>query len=214
MNQISGGLKKYFGQWQRFPKPVGEWQRGEEHVWNEGRLEALQYIVDSSKSVLDCGCGIGLDYQPLSQLKYFGVDITPKFIVEAQRLGVPCQEANVLCLPFRNKSYETVYCRNLLLHLPPDQVFNALDEMLRVAAKQVVTMEPAWLSEADYKIRELIDCNTEDQLMFFSNNYGEQEMKMYIAGKKLKVHWWRGHDTARSNFLHKPMQWQVTVYTK
>jgi ubiquinone/menaquinone biosynthesis C-methylase UbiE len=204
----------YYQQWQRFPKDVKVWQRGEGFVFHEGRISALKYIVNTSQSVLDVGCGIGLDYQPLSNIKYQGVDITPKFVEQARKNGVPCTEASVFDLPFPNNSFDTVYCRNLLLHLPPEQVFQALDEMARAARKQVVTVEPAWQPNADYRIRELIDTNPDDILMFFSNTYAQAEMEGYALKHGLTLAWWRGYDQNRSDFLHHPVEWQVSVYKK
>jgi ubiquinone/menaquinone biosynthesis C-methylase UbiE len=201
-------------QWQRFSKPASQWQRETEHVYSEGRKTALQYIVNSSKTILDVGCGIGLDYLPLSNLEYYGVDVTPRFINEAHRLGVPCQIGSALNLPFKDTSFDTVYCRNLLLHLPPDQVFTALNEMLRVAKKQVVTVEPQWEDKANFKVREFIDTDPKDLLMFFSNTYAKQSMQDWAEQHGLTLQTWTGYDEARSNFLHKPVNWQVTVYTK
>lgn len=204
----------YYGQWQRFPKPAGKWQRGEDLVFHEGRLTALKHIVESAHSVLDVGCGIGLDHQPLSNISYYGVDVTPRFVKEARRLHVPCQVSSALHLPFRDESFDIVYCRNLLLHLPPDQVCQALDEMLRVASKEVVTVEPAWEHRSNLSIRELIDTDPSDMLMFFSNAYSEREMVEYARSRKAALTRWFGHDSPRSAFLHRNVDWQVTVYSK
>jgi SAM-dependent methyltransferase len=204
----------YYRQWQRFPKPASEWQREAEHVDSEGRLHALQHVVNTSKSVLDVGCGIGLDHQPLSNLAYLGVDVTPKFTREARRNGVPCVQASALQLPFKDGSFDTVYCRNLLLHLPPEHVMLVLDEMLRVARNRVVTVEPEWTELPDYHVRELIDIDPNDVLLFFSNTYSRRLMVEYAESRGITLKWHVGHDVARSNFLHKPVNWQVTDYQK
>ena len=204
----------YYSQWQRFPKPAKDWQREESRVFHKGRLAALHYVIRTSRSVLDVGCGIGLDWLPLSNIRYMGVDVTPKFIEAAKKNGVPCRLGSVLDLRFDDGTFDTVYCRNLLLHLPPDQVFIALDEMARVAGKQVVTVEPAWENQSNYVIRELIDNDPSDLLMFFSNTYSEYDMEQYAVNRGLELHLTRGHDENRSDFLRRPVDWQVTVYSK
>lgn len=184
----------YFGQWEILPCNVSEWQATERQLVYQARVDIAEIVKANSESVLDVGCGIGLDYKYYrnSGVEYYGVDITPKFVEEAQRRGVPCQLGNVLNLPFADNSWGTVYCKDLLIHLPPDKWRDALREMVRVARVQVITLEDNWQGETVYMLREksaCLDKGKVTQIRFFHNAYGEADVLAFAStlGVAVKV---------------------------
>lgn len=171
----------YFGQWQQLPCTVEEWQADDRQLNYKARPEVAELVKTTSRSILDVGCGIGLDYWFYKDtgVKYLGVDVTPKFVEEAKRRGVPCQLGNVLKLPFKKDSWDTVYCKDLLIHLPPGKWRTALSEMVRVARKQVITLEDNWKDETVYMLREKSACFNKGKvtlIRFFHNAYGKTAM--------------------------------------
>jgi len=173
----------YFGQWQVLPCNVSEWQATTRQLSYVAREDVAALVKAAGKNVLDVGCGIGLDYRYYKggDVEYYGVDVTPKFVEEAHRQGVPCQLGNVLHLPFADGSWDSVYCKDLLIHLPPDKWRDALREMVRVARVQVVTLEDNWEDETVYMLREKSACVNKEtgevtHIRFFHNAYGKTAM--------------------------------------
>jgi len=87
--------------------------------------------------ILEIGCGTAIDYPRLTRmgLKYSAVELTPKFIARARELhpGIDIRQGRIWDLPFEDDSFDVVYCRGVVQHLPPETYPEALDEMWRVA---------------------------------------------------------------------------------
>ncbi len=86
--------------------------------------------------------------------------------------------------------------------------------MLRVAKRWVVTVEPEWESTSDFRIKEMIDEDSNNILFFYSNVYSEAEMVAFAQSADVTYTFTRGFDDSRSSFLKRYVNWQVTVYTK
>lgn len=103
------------------------------------RKRIVQETAKIGQSALDVGCATCIDY-PLFKtagIKYTGVDITEKFIEHAKKLhpGVDAKYGDAFKLPFQDSSYDSVYCKDLLEHLPPDEYKKVITEMRRVTKK-------------------------------------------------------------------------------
>jgi ubiquinone/menaquinone biosynthesis C-methylase UbiE len=171
----------YFKQWQDMPGNVEEWQNNKSERNHPGRTLAATFIP-SKTSLLEVACGIGVDY-PLYQSKdvaYFGVDITPKFILEAQRRGVPCEVGDALHLHFKDYSFDNVYSKDLLLHLPPGDWKQALSEMARVTRNQILILDHSWEPQTRYLLAEQYHSPNGRELVFFNNVYKTDEVKAYM----------------------------------
>lgn len=93
------------------------------------------------KSVLDCGCGIGVYHNFLTQFgaSYTGVDSSPYMIEEAKAL-YPESEfhlSNLEKIPFSGNQYGMVWCNAVLIHMPTDIIAKVIAEMRRVSAKWI-----------------------------------------------------------------------------
>jgi len=110
---------------------------------NKSRYEYLKIIEElNPKSVLDVGCGMGLDYEMYksnnSNIKYCGVDACNGFIKENKKNHPEAdfRVARAQELPFEDESFDLVTCRGVLEHL--DSPEEAIGEIARVSKGDVV----------------------------------------------------------------------------
>lgn len=93
-------------------------------------------------SILDVGCASCLIYPHCEHLglRYIGLDITVGFLERARELypEIEVRHGTVLDLPFPDRSFDTVLAKALIEHLNPDECKAAIDEMIRVASKQLL----------------------------------------------------------------------------
>lgn len=95
-------------------------------------------------TVLDCGCATCIDYEHFQErnadIEYYGIDLTPEFVEGARKLypEANVQLGSITDISFGDRAIDTVYCRNVLEHLPPGGIWKALTEMWRVANMQII----------------------------------------------------------------------------
>lgn len=200
-----------------------EWQNSIEQQTHPGRARVAELVKANSQTVLDVGCGIGLDYKFYkdTSVEYLGVDVTPKFIAVAHERGVPTQITDALNLPFANESFDSVVCKDLLVHLPPGDWQRAFKEMVRVARKQIITLEDSWADQTKISLCEkymTVDFKTfqPKELLFFNNVYGRQDMLIFASslGLQVQVHPGVTHKTVVDGPYTFQVSSQITVYTK
>lgn len=215
-------IPDYYSQWQKISGNPLTWQNTQQQVSHKGRTWIADYVKKTCKSILDVGCGIGLDYDHYrdSNIKYLGIDITPKFVEAAKQRGVPAEVGDVLHLRFKDNSFDTVYCKDLLIHLQPGEWRLALKEMARVAKRQIITLEDLWSDKTVYALTEehtSFDDGSHDfeMLLFFHNLYSEPDFLKYACLLGLKVETRRVRMAAPSSSLDKrPRFSQITIYSK
>lgn len=115
----------------------------EAHKNHPARIVYTKIIVDVSKTVLDVGCGICVDYRRFHDagVEYFGTDVTPSYLEIAQSAGVPKDHlflGNALTLPFPDECFDSVYSNGMLEHLPPQLWKQIVKEMFRVCRRQLL----------------------------------------------------------------------------
>ena len=170
----------YYDQWRSMPGAPSEWQNNYSERNHPGREVAAGFVPDGS-SLLEVACGIGVDYPRYRAkgVKYFGVDLTEKYVAEAQQRGVPCKVADALNLPFADKSFDSVYCKDLLVHLPPGDWKTVLSEMARVCRDRVIVLDHAFEDKTRYLLCESYKAEAGD-LYFYSNVYSAKEVEAYM----------------------------------
>lgn len=216
-------MTDYFQQWQAYPIDPKYWQNEPNERNHPGRRRVFELIKASgSQSVLEVACGIGVDYPLYKEagIQYLGVDVTPKFVEEAKRNGVPAEVQDARNLPYPDNSFDSVYCKDLFIHLPPNVWRIVLAELARVAKKQVIILDDAWINNTEYSPCEKYYDAKGGVLTFFNNRYGEDEVKAYASALGLKVQVLDGGSVKRihiegnqitPDIMHPS---QITVYTK
>ena len=99
-------------------------------------LDRLAGEVGELGPVCDLGCGPGqiaryLRHQGVNTL---GVDLSPKMIAEAQRLNpeIHFHQGDMLSLPDQDNSWGGIAAFYCIIHIPREQIVDALREMKRV----------------------------------------------------------------------------------
>jgi SAM-dependent methyltransferase len=105
------------------------------------RVDFIQGLFDSKiESCLEVGCGDGFGMFYMQSLgKVFGCDIS-RSMLHRNPLRQSVTEADIYHLPYSDKSFDLVYCWEVLHHLA--DVANAITEMARVSRKYILVFEP------------------------------------------------------------------------
>lgn len=114
------------------------------HITRCGFDYAIKYVIDNVKflTVLDVGCGSGFSLREFIRLGYDakGTDISDWLIKnelkDLYKKGIVyCAPAETL--PFPDDSFDLVFCTDVLEHIPPKNVGNAISELIRVSKKNI-----------------------------------------------------------------------------
>lgn len=173
--------EEYFSQWQKYVSN-GDFMRAEAHYNHPVRLTYTKLIAENSKTVLDVGCGICVDYLRFKNagVTYSGIDVTPAYLELAQKINAVPKEnlflGNCLSLPFENESFDSVYENGMLEHLPPETWKKAVSEMLRVSKKQILLIFFIPLTENTTKYEPQAAWT-----IFWGHRYGKTELKSYLS---------------------------------
>lgn len=99
-------------------------------------LDRLAREVGNLGPICDLGCGPGqiARYLHRQGIRTLGVDLSPCMIAEAQRLnpGIPFHQGDMLALPDADHSWGGIAAFYCIIHIPREQVVEALREMKRV----------------------------------------------------------------------------------
>jgi SAM-dependent methyltransferase len=99
-------------------------------------LDRLAREVGDLGPICDLGCGPGqiARYLHRQGVDTLGVDLSPQMIAEAQRLnpGIPFHQGNMLALSDTDSSWGGIAAFYCIIHIPREQIVDALREMKRV----------------------------------------------------------------------------------
>jgi SAM-dependent methyltransferase len=99
-------------------------------------LDRLAREVGELGPICDLGCGPGqiARYLHRQGVKTLGVDLSPNMIAEAQRLNpeIHFHQGNMLSLPDADRSWGGIAAFYCIIHIPRENVIDALHEMKRV----------------------------------------------------------------------------------
>ncbi len=107
------------------------------------RLVSL--LAPAAASVLDVGAGHGLLLEALAEtrgVRGTGIEITEAKVQYARSRGVDLRLGDASKLDFADRSFDAVYCCEVLEHLPFGTFEAACAELARVARTQVVVSVP------------------------------------------------------------------------
>lgn len=107
-------------------------------------IDFLCFVGDPPKRILDAGCGTGKASTYFSDKGYFvtGLDLSPGMLGQVQ---IHSQDnmgnnflpviGNMRKLPYKDKSFDAVWCMAALVHLDKEGKHEAIREFARVTAK-------------------------------------------------------------------------------
>ena len=159
---IGGKNKKWKKKWERkmakfqSKESRPEWETNPQKYIDLLKVEPLATVSwphllkaigdNHCQTILECGFGGADDaikiHEEFPNVSYMGIDKTEVFVDRAKELCVfPNFEfllANMEAMPFSDNSFDLVYGKYVLEHLPYYK--NALKEMIRVARKKVIVV--------------------------------------------------------------------------
>lgn len=86
----------------------------------------VNYYRYNIETVLDVGCRVGVLSSFLKDLNYnvIGIELVDEFVREGRKHGINILEGDARSLPFKDNSFDAVFCRDMIEHIPdPDAVF-------------------------------------------------------------------------------------------
>ena len=99
-------------------------------------LDRLAREVGALGPICDMGCGPGqiARYLHRQGVDTLGVDLSPRMVEEAQRLNpaIPFHQGDMLALPDPDNSWGGIAAFYCIIHVPREQIVDALREMKRV----------------------------------------------------------------------------------
>ena len=138
------------------------------------------------KSVLEVGSGLGHNLAAIPAKVKTGVEPNQAAREEA-RLAYPdisFMDGDARDLPFFDSSFDLVLTCGLLIHIPPDGIQQAVEEIARVASRYVLTIEYADVEEREQEYRGLRD-------VLWRRNYG----KLFECWGGMKILRWDDADS-------------------
>lgn len=145
---VRGGYKprEFWDKWSRiFMDDPWQVETHPQHEWLLSKLD-----LTSKKTILEVGCGFGrnikyLKDQGVRPSRITGVDISSEMVKKARRFlgkqNVHLKVANILNLSFKNNSFDMVFTHGVLMHVKPQDVRPALEELIRVSKNKVILIE-------------------------------------------------------------------------
>jgi ubiquinone/menaquinone biosynthesis C-methylase UbiE len=97
----------------------------------------VEYLLPNGiKNVLDVPVGTGRFYPSYNKrnLEITGLDTSPDMLKEAEKKGITdLKLGSILDMPFEDKQFDVAVCVRLFGWFEPDEVFDAMKELARVA---------------------------------------------------------------------------------
>ena len=159
----------------------------------------LGLIPGRSSSVLDIGVREG--YISVKLTDFFdsvtALDLEKPNIVND---NVTCVQGDVTDLEFSDKSFHTVFCSEVLEHIPPDLLQKACNEIQRVAQEYIIIGVP-YRQDIRVGRTTCYTCGRKNPPWGHVNTFDEKKMMSLFSGvscEKIRFH---GENTEYTNFL-------------
>ena len=124
------------------------------------RVESWRRILEgiSPSRALEVGCNVGWNLEYLHRLavpELYGIEPQP-YAVERARWRGPAfgvLQGTAFDLPFKDGYFDLAFTSGVLIHIAPESIGNALDEMHRVSRRWIVAIEYDAPTEQEIKYR-------------------------------------------------------------
>jgi len=98
-------------------------------------------------SILDLGCGKGINMSVINSSKRLfavGIDIFLPYLRECKRRGIYDEvlQCDVRNVPFKSKSFDIVFCGQLIEHLDKEDAWSLIREAEGIARRRVIITTP------------------------------------------------------------------------
>lgn len=124
------------------------------------RVAAWRRVLDgiAPARVLEVGCNVGWNLQYLERLgvrELYGIEPQPGAVERARqrRPAYNVLHGTAFDLPFRDGLFDLVFTSGVLIHIAPDALGRALDEIARVSRRWIVAIEYDHPSEQEVAYR-------------------------------------------------------------
>lgn len=101
-------------------------------------------LVLGAKKILEAGCNIGNNLRSFpSDSEVFGLDMNEKAleIAKSRSPNFNFKQGSLTKIPFEDNFFDLVFTRGVLIHIHPDDVSDAMKELLRVSKKWIFNLE-------------------------------------------------------------------------
>ena len=173
----------------------------------------IAFIVDflqklKPKKVMEIGCNWGRELKKLEgQALLYGVDSNEKMVELAkQYVKGKFQKADACCLPYGNSTFGLVYTCGLLSHIPPEKVYEAVTEAVRVSKKYVLFVEYCGTRQSKnnvYNCKKFTWVHDYDRLVSTVNVFAKYNKNVFL-----------GSDLYHVVLLEKPQVQQKEIITE
>lgn len=99
--------------------------------------QLISKYASMSETILECGCATMIDLPLYKNKQYVGLDISRKLLKHSKQHNPHnnAVRASITHLPFTDETFDSVYAKEVLVHLPPDMYKQAIKEMWRTCKK-------------------------------------------------------------------------------
>ena len=101
-------------------------------------------ITLGATKILEAGCNIGNNLKsfPTNQ-EIYGIDLNEKALEKTKEKfpNFKFQKGSLLKIPFSDSFFDLVFTRGVLIHIAPEDIQQATEEILRVSKKWVMNLE-------------------------------------------------------------------------
>jgi dolichol-phosphate mannosyltransferase len=141
-----------------------------QRLWQRKRYNVVMDMLDNKDRVLDIGCGSSKIIKDIPQM--VGLDINHRTLRYLSKDGYKVVEGDITSLPFKDGSFETVICSQVIEHIPQEKF--DLKEIKRVLQKDGILI----LGTPDYD-RKLWHIVEWIYGKVIPNGYAEQHITHY-----------------------------------
>jgi ubiquinone/menaquinone biosynthesis C-methylase UbiE len=136
------------------------------------RIRSVIAEIVGEDTVLEVGCGNGIDASRYKPDQYVGIDISKALVEEAENKH-PLHKFYVMdgrVISEKDNSFDFVYCKAVLEHVPSEEdALKIFKEMLRVGKIILV----AWHTPPKYEKTKIIRCRGHFGKTIYQNHYAK-----------------------------------------